>query len=132
MREYLVEAQSDFLEHQARAQPIAACAELIWNGLDADATTVHVDFVRDPLGGLSRNHRRRQRARHSTCRRPNTLQQSWGFLEAARRTHEASEQAASRTRGSRSLQGFRPGGSRRLDKHLRARGESLSLQDNDA
>ena len=44
MTEYVVEIQSDFLERQARAQPVAAVAELIWNSLDADATTVSVDF----------------------------------------------------------------------------------------
>jgi hypothetical protein len=34
MTEYTVEIQPDFLERQAKAQPIAAVAELIWNGLD--------------------------------------------------------------------------------------------------
>jgi hypothetical protein len=33
MTEYKVEVQPDFLERQAKAQPIAAVAELIWNGL---------------------------------------------------------------------------------------------------
>jgi Histidine kinase-, DNA gyrase B-, and HSP90-like ATPase len=54
MTEYVVEIQPDFLERQAKAQPIAAVAELIWNGLDADATSVTVDFVDDNLGGLNR------------------------------------------------------------------------------
>lgn len=52
MTEYAVEVQPDFLERQAKAQPIAAVAELIWNGLDADATTITVDLVDDQLGGL--------------------------------------------------------------------------------
>jgi DNA topoisomerase VI subunit B len=53
MAEYTVEVQPDFLERQAKAQPIAAVAELIWNGLDADATSVTVDLEDDKLGGLS-------------------------------------------------------------------------------
>jgi hypothetical protein len=54
MVEYSVEIQPDFLERQAKAQPIAAVAELIWNGLDADATAISVDFEDDKLGGLGR------------------------------------------------------------------------------
>jgi hypothetical protein len=54
MTDYTVEIQSDFLERQAKAQPIAAVAELIWNGLDADATAITVDLEGDNLGGLSR------------------------------------------------------------------------------
>jgi hypothetical protein len=54
MTDYTVEIQPDFLERQAKAQPIAAVAELIWNGLDADATAITVDLEDDNLGGLSR------------------------------------------------------------------------------
>ncbi len=54
MTEYVVEVQPDFLERQAKAQPIAAVAELIWNGLDADATAITVDLEDDQLGGLRR------------------------------------------------------------------------------
>jgi hypothetical protein len=54
MTDYTVEIQPDFLERQARAQPIAAVAELIWNGLDADATAISVDFEDSSLGGLGR------------------------------------------------------------------------------
>ena len=54
MTDYAVEVQSDFLERQAKAQPIAAVAELIWNGLDADATAITVDLEDDKLGGLRR------------------------------------------------------------------------------
>ena len=54
MTEYAVEIQSDFLERQAKAQPVAALAELIWNSLDADATRVIVDLEPDHLGGLSK------------------------------------------------------------------------------
>ena len=54
MTEYAVEVQPDFLERQAKAQPIAAVAELIWNGLDADATAITVDLEDDQLGGFRR------------------------------------------------------------------------------
>lgn len=54
MTDYTVEIQPDFLERQAKAQPIAAVAELIWNGLDADATAITVDLEDDKLGGLKR------------------------------------------------------------------------------
>lgn len=54
MTDYSVEVQADFLERQAKAQPIAAVAELIWNGLDADATKIAVDLENDHLGGLQR------------------------------------------------------------------------------
>jgi DNA topoisomerase VI subunit B len=54
MIEYSVEIQPDFLEKQTKAHPIAAVAELIWNGLDADATEVSVDLEDDQLGGLRR------------------------------------------------------------------------------
>ena len=39
---YTVEVQPDFLERQSKAKPVQAVAELIWNGLDADATRVDV------------------------------------------------------------------------------------------
>lgn len=54
MTNYTVEIQPDFLERQAKAQPIAAVAELIWNGLDADATAITVDLEDDQLGGMKR------------------------------------------------------------------------------
>ncbi len=44
MTEYAVEFQRDFLEHRAKAQPIAAVAELIWNGLDAEPLALVGDF----------------------------------------------------------------------------------------
>ena len=47
--------QDDFVARQTRAKPIPALAELIWNGLDADATTINVEFAHDDLaGGMSR------------------------------------------------------------------------------
>jgi hypothetical protein len=54
MAEYSIEIQPDFLQRQAAAQPVAAVSQLIWNGLDADATTVSVDFEDDPLGGMAK------------------------------------------------------------------------------
>jgi hypothetical protein len=53
-QEYSVEVQSDFLERQTKAPPVAAVAELIWNSLDADATDITVDFENDNLGGISK------------------------------------------------------------------------------
>ena len=43
-QEYSVEVKSDFIERQAKAPPIQALSELIWNALDADATEVNVRF----------------------------------------------------------------------------------------
>lgn len=53
-QEIKVEVRPDFLEHQVKAQPIQALAELIWNGLDADATAVNVETENDALDGMSR------------------------------------------------------------------------------
>ena len=55
-QEYSVEVKNDFIERQAKAPPIQALSELIWNALDADATEVNVDLVDDGLGGLSKIH----------------------------------------------------------------------------
>lgn len=54
MTDYTVEIQPDFLERQAKASPITAVAELIWNGLDADATAITVGLEDDQLGGLKK------------------------------------------------------------------------------
>jgi Histidine kinase-, DNA gyrase B-, and HSP90-like ATPase len=54
MQEINVEVRPDFLERQAKAPPVQALAELIWNALDADATAVNVDFEHDALGGMSK------------------------------------------------------------------------------
>lgn len=51
---YPVEVQSDHLEKITRANPIQALSELIWNGLDADATRVCVTFESNDLGALDR------------------------------------------------------------------------------
>lgn len=49
-RSYTVEVQPDFLQRQAKARPIRAVAELVWNGLDADASRVEVRLFRSELG----------------------------------------------------------------------------------
>lgn len=50
-----VAVQGDFVARQTRAKPIPALAELIWNGLDGDASRIHVEFAYEDLaGGLSR------------------------------------------------------------------------------
>ena len=54
MQEIKVEVRPDFLERQAKAQPIHSLAELIWNGLDADATSVNIEIESDALGGMSK------------------------------------------------------------------------------
>lgn len=50
---YPVEVQSDFLEKITKAKPVQALAELVWNGLDADATSVSVGFDYNALGAMS-------------------------------------------------------------------------------
>jgi len=47
---YTIEIQADFLERQTKAKPVQALAELIWNGLDADATRVDVRIESSELG----------------------------------------------------------------------------------
>ena len=50
---YPVEVQSDFLEKITKAKPVQALAELIWNGVDADAASVSVSFDYNGLGAMS-------------------------------------------------------------------------------
>ena len=47
---YTVEVQPDFLERQSKARPVQAVAELVWNGLDADASRVDVRVEYGDLG----------------------------------------------------------------------------------
>ena len=47
---YTVEVQPDFIQRQTKARPIRAVAELVWNGLDADASRVEVRVFRGELG----------------------------------------------------------------------------------
>ena len=47
-----VAVQDDFVERQiTRAKPIQALAELIWNGLDGDATSIDVELKHKDLAG---------------------------------------------------------------------------------
>jgi histidine kinase/DNA gyrase B/HSP90-like ATPase len=55
MKRINVEVQPDHLQSIANVKrPLAAVAELIWNGLDADANEVRVDLFRNNLDGLTR------------------------------------------------------------------------------
>lgn len=54
VQEFPVEVKDDFLERQARAAPIQAISELIWNALDANAMAVSIEFDHDSLGGISK------------------------------------------------------------------------------
>ena len=47
---YTIEVQPDFIERQAKAKPVPAVTELIWNSLDADATRVDVRLESGDLG----------------------------------------------------------------------------------
>lgn len=47
-----VEVQGDHLERLARCPPNSAIAELVWNALDADASTVSIRVFRNLLGGV--------------------------------------------------------------------------------
>ena len=47
---FKVEVQGDHLEKLTHARPIHALAELIWNSLDADATTVDVETISNDMG----------------------------------------------------------------------------------
>jgi len=53
IRSYPVEVQSDFLEKITRARPVHALSEMIWNSLDADATSVDVGFVYNHLNTMT-------------------------------------------------------------------------------
>ena len=44
-----VQAQEDFVEKLAAARPAQALAELVWNGLDAEATKVSIEVDRGTL-----------------------------------------------------------------------------------
>lgn len=53
-KSYPVEVKADFIERQSRCSLETALAELIWNSLDADATTVHVATEPNGLGGFNK------------------------------------------------------------------------------
>lgn len=50
MKKCRVEVQPDFIERQTDASPVQAVAELVWNGLDADAENIDIQFEVDELG----------------------------------------------------------------------------------
>ena len=54
VQQYPVEVQSDHLQKITRAKPVQALAELIWNGLDADADRVSISFEHNAIGSLDR------------------------------------------------------------------------------
>lgn len=54
MKIITVEVREDHLETLARTKPMTALAELVWNALDAEATSVRVDFEQNEIGGASR------------------------------------------------------------------------------
>jgi hypothetical protein len=54
MKIIIVEVQPDHLQTIARVKrPLSAVAELIWNGLDADATQIDVELRRNQMEGLT-------------------------------------------------------------------------------
>ncbi|HYG28705.1 MAG TPA: ATP-binding protein [Allosphingosinicella sp.] len=49
-----LQARQDFLEKDAQTRdPMKGIAEFVWNSLDADATQVNVELVRNDLGGIA-------------------------------------------------------------------------------
>lgn len=49
-----LQAKQDFLETEASTRdPIKGVAEFVWNALDADATDVRVELVKNDLGGIT-------------------------------------------------------------------------------
>lgn len=49
-----LQARQDFLEKDAKVgDPIKGIAEFVWNALDADATAVKVELIKNDLGGIS-------------------------------------------------------------------------------
>ncbi|MFP2923767.1 ATP-binding protein [Pyxidicoccus sp. 3LG] len=55
MKKLTVQVQADHLERMLNIRrPIVALAELAWNSLDADATTVVLDLKENGLGGMER------------------------------------------------------------------------------
>jgi hypothetical protein len=49
-----LKAKNDYLQKVAGTRDfVRATSEFVWNSLDADATEVSVDLVRNALGGLT-------------------------------------------------------------------------------
>ena len=51
-KDIYVQARADHVASLARAAPLSAVEELVWNALDADAREVRVDLVQNALGGI--------------------------------------------------------------------------------
>ncbi len=51
-KQIYVQAQADHIASLAKAAPISALEELIWNALDADAREVRVDLIQNALGAV--------------------------------------------------------------------------------
>ena len=47
-----VQAQADHIASLAKATPVAAIEELVWNALDADAHEIRIDVLTTPLGAV--------------------------------------------------------------------------------
>jgi hypothetical protein len=45
MKDIYIQAQTDYLDKISKATPVDALAEMIWNALDADATTIRIKFL---------------------------------------------------------------------------------------
>ncbi|WP_162601394.1 ATP-binding protein [Occallatibacter savannae] len=54
MKTVTVQVQADHLKSLAKKRPLSALAELIWNGLDADADEIQVVFQKNDIEGLTR------------------------------------------------------------------------------
>ena len=65
-KDIYVQAKADHIASLARATPLSAVEELVWNALDADAREVRVDLVQNALGGIDarREHRAALAVRH--------------------------------------------------------------------
>ena len=51
-KQIYVQAQADHIASLAKATPVSALEELIWNALDADAREVRVDLITNALGAV--------------------------------------------------------------------------------
>ena len=52
MKQIYVQAQADHIASLAKAAPISALEELVWNALDADAREVRIDLLTNALGAV--------------------------------------------------------------------------------
>ncbi|MCR5414278.1 MAG: ATP-binding protein [Kiritimatiellae bacterium] len=52
-RQIYVQAQADHIASLAKATPLAAIEELVWNALDADAREVRIDVITNALGAVT-------------------------------------------------------------------------------